>query len=132
MGSRKVAPLNAAYTMNVTALVAANWRTRKMASGSIGAAAVRSRARKAASAAAPTPAMARTLGDDQPNAGPWMRANVRPARNATAVSAPGVSSFPVTAGSRDSGTCRAPSTTTAAAMGRLMKKIHRHDAAVIR
>jgi len=35
-------------------------------------------------------------------------------------------------GSRDSGTCRAPSATTTAAIGTLMKKIHRQDAAAIR
>jgi hypothetical protein len=61
-----------------------------------------------------------------------MKVNVMPTRNTTAASAPAESSFPLAAGSTDSGTCRAPSTTTATAMGRLMKKIHRHDAAVIR
>jgi|HubBroStandDraft_1064217.scaffolds.fasta_scaffold26235_1 hypothetical protein len=38
----------------------------------------------------------------------------------------------VALGSRDSGTCRAPSTTTSAAIGTLMKKIHRQDATEIR
>ena len=74
--------------MNVTALVAANCRSRKTASGSIGAAAVCSRIRKAASPAAPTTIIASTAGDDQPSVGAWMNANVMLVKNTTAASAP--------------------------------------------
>ena len=75
--------------------------------------------------------IASTAGDDQPSAGASMNAKVMPVRNTTAAGAR-VIDRPPCAGSRDSGTCRAPSATTAAAMGTLMKKIHRQDAAEIR
>jgi hypothetical protein len=74
--------------MNVTALVAANCRFRKTPSGSIGEAAVWSRARKAASPTAPATAIASTVGEDQPSVRAWMNANVTPVRNTTAASAP--------------------------------------------
>ena len=47
------------------------------------------------------------------------------------VTAPGTSSGPVSSGALDSGTCRSEMATTAAASGRLMKKIKRHDTALI-
>ena len=47
------------------------------------------------------------------------------------VTAPGTSSAPVPPGARDSGTCRTEMATTATASGRLMKKIRRHDTALI-
>jgi hypothetical protein len=74
--------------MNVTALVAANCRSANSDSGSIGAAARRSRARKAASPATPIAVMMSTVGDDQPSAGASMNANVMPVRNTTAAAAP--------------------------------------------
>src|SRR5215472_10317212 len=118
--------------MNVTALVAANCRSAKIESGSIGEAALRSLARKAASPTTPSAAIAITQGDDQPSVGASMKANVMPVRNTTPVSAPSTSILPVALGSRDSGTCRAAIAMTTAAIGRLMKNIQRHDAAEIR
>ena len=74
--------------MNVTALAAANCRSRKIDSGSMGAAARRSRARKTASPATPSDAIASTTGDAQPSVGASMNANVTPDRNTTAATAP--------------------------------------------
>ena len=74
--------------MNVTALAAANCRSRKIESGSIGAAARFSRARKQTSPATPSDAIVSTAGDAQPSAGASMNANVVPDRNTTAASAP--------------------------------------------
>jgi hypothetical protein len=74
--------------MNVTALAAANCRSRKIDSGSIGAAARCSRTRKPASPATPSDVIVSTTGDAQPSAGASMNANVIPDRNTTAASAP--------------------------------------------
>ncbi len=49
-----------------------------------------------------------------------------------AQAAPATSIRPVAVGSRVSGTCRAVTTRTTMPIGRLMRKIHRHDAAAIR
>jgi hypothetical protein len=76
-GSRKVAPVSAAYTMNVTALVTLNCRWVNSDSGSIGAVARCFRARKTASPTMPAAIMASTAGDDQRSAGASMNANVR-------------------------------------------------------
>ena len=74
--------------MNVAALVAANCRSQKIDSGSIGEAARYSRARKAASPTTPANVIVSTVGEDQPSAGASMNANVTPVRNTTAASAP--------------------------------------------
>jgi hypothetical protein len=55
--------------MNVTALAAANCRSRKIESGSIGVAARCSRANKEASPATPSDAIVSTAGDAQPSVG---------------------------------------------------------------
>jgi hypothetical protein len=119
--------------MNVTALVAANCRSRKTPSGSIGEAAVWSRTKKAASPSAPATAIASTRGrgpaerggldERECDAGEEHHHRRQRAR---------VIDLAGDARVRDSERCRAPSATTAAAMGTLMKNIHRQDAAEIR
>jgi hypothetical protein len=74
--------------MKATVLTAANWRWAKIASGSIGDAVWRSQLRKAASPIAPSNAMVRTAGEDQPSAGASVKAKVMPVRNTTTAAAP--------------------------------------------
>src|SRR3974377_921968 len=90
--------------MKVTRLVTVNWRTRKIAGGSIGDVVVRSTATNATEATTPIPSMARTVGSLHPRAGPSMRPKVTPARARTASTAPAQSTGRSAGGARGPGT----------------------------
>src|ERR1700684_4086091 len=55
-----------------------------------------------------------------------------PTRNVMVSALPAMSMYPVSSGSRDSGTCFAEMIRMATAMGALMRNINRHDSAEIR
>ncbi len=88
--------------------------------------------RKATVPSTPTVSDASTAGAVHPPAGPSMRAYATPARDTVASTAPATSMRPVADGSCDSGTWRAETSRTTTPRGMLMRKIQRHEAAVIR
>ena len=74
---------------------------------------------------------ASTGGDVQPSDGPLTSPYERPARPMRASSAPGTSTRPEAAGLRVSGTWRSVMRTTAITSGTLMRKMYRHENAVM-
>ena len=112
-------------------MAALNSREPNSDSGIIGAGERRSTSTKATSAATPATAVTITLADPSPFAPASTSAYVTPARPKAPRTAPGKSKCPTTS-SLDSGTYRSAIATTAAASGRLIRKIQRHDAYSIR
>jgi hypothetical protein len=102
-----------------------NWVEENRSRGSIGARARRSQTTNAASSATPAASAVTTAGLPHPLAGPSISPYVSPTSPRVTSAPPAMSTRPVASGSWDSGTCRTASTTTAAAIGRLITKISR-------
>ena len=110
-------------------LTAVNWREANTSSGSIGAVRAPGRPRRRSSSTnqipASTPRAPLTAARVTPWADASISASVIPVRASAASAAPAMSNRPCAAGLRVSGTCRAVTATTAAASGRLSRKIQR-------
>src|SRR5579862_264828 len=127
MGNRKKKIPSAAYRKSVSKLAALKSLSRKSSSGTIGELARASIHKKPPSNTTPAAIEPQTNGSRQPRIDDSMNAYVTPPNPAVAVSAPSQSTLPRFS-SLLSGTCHTPSSTTAAAIGTLMKNTHRHDA----
>ena len=106
-----------------------NVRLAKIDRGTIGCRDRRSVTMNATNPTAPAAKPVSTAGDVHPSEDPSINANVSPARNTTAIAAPGRSMCGSASTSRDSGTRGRATTKTNTAIGRFRKKMPRHEIA---
>ena len=115
--------------MAVTRLAARNCAEAKIVGGSIGCRLRRSFTTNATKLTTPTTSDPHTLTAPQPSSPAAMSPQLTPPSASAISAAPTPSMRGSASGSSVSGTCRAATTTTNTASGRLMRKIHRHEAA---
>ncbi len=123
--TKKKTPASAAYTTNVTRLVALNVPERNTSSGSIGCLDRASLTTNPTIPVAPMTSAPRTKVSPGPRSGQAVKAYVTPPSPTAHSTAPSRSSCLAASGSADSGTCLSATRTTTAASGRLMRKIRR-------